>query len=381
MSPIREVVRLATGLVGVGAMLILLVLPPGGSAGTRPVPAPGPGTDRVAQPLRALARPVDLYIGTAVNMDWLPVQAEYRDRIGTEFSSVTPESVMKWRVVEPVRGQLDYSDADALVEFAREHGQRVRGHTLVWHDELPAWLTGGSFTTDQLRQILRQHVIDEVTHFRGKVAEWDVVNEALDEDGSLRDTIWLRNLGPGYLADAFRWAHQADPGARLFYNDNTIEQVNPKSDSALALVRQLRAQGVPIDGVGFQSHLVLGAPVPSSFQQNLGRFSALGLAVEITEADVRVPLPVDAAKLDAQAGLYQMLVGACLHTTRCTGVTVWGFTDQHSWVAGGLFPGYGAADLLDAGFRPKPAYYAVAADLFVAGGPGGDPLTRTYFPR
>jgi endo-1,4-beta-xylanase len=301
-------------------------------------------------------------------MDYIDTEQDYRAPIGVEFSSVTPENVMKWKYVEPVRGQLDFSSADELVRFARAHGQRVRGHTLVWTDQLPTWLTTGSFTPDELRQMLHQHITDEVTHFRGEVAQWDVVNEVLNDDGTLRDTMWLRNLGPGYIADAFRWAHEADPDAELFYNEFGVEGIGPKSVAARSLVRDLRAQGVRIDGIGLQSHLSLSLPTPTDLQANLRRFSDLGLETEITEADVRIPLPADAAKLEAQAAVYRLLLDACLATPRCTGMTVWGFSDHHSWIPG-AYTGYGAADLLDDGYRPKPAYEALRTELIQAAPP------------
>jgi endo-1,4-beta-xylanase len=123
---------------------------------------------------------------------------------------------MKWESVEAQRGVLDFSAADRLIAHARAHHQIVRGHTLVWHGQLPAWLTSGTFTDDELEAILHQHITDEVSYFRGRIYAWDVVNEAFNEDGTLRDTIWLRQLGPGYIAKAFRWAHQADPHAKLY---------------------------------------------------------------------------------------------------------------------------------------------------------------------
>jgi endo-1,4-beta-xylanase len=328
-------------------------------------PQPSPTGVSPGPPLRVLAAHDRLLIGTAVNMDYIDTEPDYRGPIGTEFSSVTPENVMKWKFVEPVRGQLDYSSADELVRFARAHGQRVRGHTLVWTDQLPGWLTSGSFTSVQLEQMLHQHITEEVSHFRGEVAQWDVVNEALDDDGSLRDTMWLRALGPGYIADAFRWAHEADPDAELFYNDFGIEGPGHKSDAVRALVRQLRAEGVRIDGVGIQSHLALSLPIPTTMPENLRRFSDMGLETEITEADVRIPLPVDASRLAAQAGVYGLLIDACLATPRCTGMTVWGFSDHHSWIPG-TYPGDGAADILDDAYRPKAAYDALRTELILA---------------
>jgi endo-1,4-beta-xylanase len=353
-------------LAALAAVLSIVACGPGPSTVSRSLPRPSPQPTTAAgytgPTLRALATRDHLLIGTAVNMDYIDTEPDYRAPIGREFSSVTPENVMKWGFVEKVRGQLDFSQADELVRFARAHGQRVRGHTLVWTDQLPAWLTSGSFTPAQLGQLLHQHITDEVTHFRGEIAEWDVVNEAVNDDGTLRNTMWLRALGPGYIADAFEWAHEADPGAELFYNDFGIEGLGPKSDAVRKLLGQLRAQRVPITGVGLQSHLSLSLPLPNDIQANLQAFSDMGLATEITEADVRVPLPADAAKLEAQAEVYRLLLDSCLATPRCTGMTVWGFSDHHSWIPG-VYAGFGAADLLDASYHPKVAYYALIAEL------------------
>jgi endo-1,4-beta-xylanase len=361
-----HVSRVIVALVGATAVLALLVLPADAQSPevhSSPVP--------ITQPLRVLGARDDLFIGTAVDMTALNNEPTYNARVASEFNSVTPENVMKWQIVEPTRGVLDFSQADQLVAFAQAHHQRVRGHTLVWHNQLPTWLTtgvaNGTITPTQLRDILRQHIMDEVGHFKGKIAEWDVVNEALNEDGTLRNTIWLQNLGPGYIADAFRWAHQADPHAKLFYNDFNLDNLSPKSDAAFALVQSLRSQGVHVDGVGDQGHLAVQFPSPGTMQENLKRFSDAGFQVEITEADARMILPADATKLDAAAEAYRVMMDACLLTRRCTGFTVWGFTDLHSWVPG-TFSGQGAADILDANFQPKPAYNALRTELVLARG-------------
>lgn len=318
---------------------------------------------RQADSLAALAaRHHGLRIGTAVDTDALAAEPAYRQTIVDQFSTVTPENVMKWQLVEPVQGQLDFAAADGLVRFAQRNHDKVRGHTLVWHNQLPNWLTGGTFTNEQLRELLHQHIVDEVSHFRGRVWAWDVVNEAFEEDGTLRDTIWLRALGPGYIADAFRWAHQADPGARLFYNDFNIEGLNPKSDAVFALVQQLRAEGVPIDGVGAQAHLGVQFGFPGGVTANLQRFADLGLDVALTEVDARMVLPVTDEKLQTQAGFYSQLMASCLAVRRCVSYTVWGFTDAHSWVPG-VFAGQGAACLYDEHLQPKPAFFALRQTL------------------
>jgi endo-1,4-beta-xylanase len=297
-------------------------------------------------------------VGTAVDMSALANDSTYKRLTAREFNTVTPENVMKWETVEPQQGVTDFSQGDALVRFARANHQVVRGHTLVWHSQLPAWLTSGTFTNAQLEAILRRHIFEEAGHFRGRIYAWDVVNEAFNEDGTLRDTIWLRALGPDYIAKAFIWAHQADPHARLYYNDYNLESIGPKSDAALALVKQLKARHVPIDGVGFQGHLGIQYPYPDTFGDNLQRFAAAGFDVAITEADVRMVLPVTPEKLATQATYFGDMMRSCVAVRRCASFTLWGFTDKYSWVPG-FFAGEGAATPLDEAFQPKPAYFAL----------------------
>jgi endo-1,4-beta-xylanase len=323
---------------------------------------PRPASDT----LRALAARSDLRVGTAVDMSALDSDDVYRQHVATEFSIVTPENVMKWQLIEPERGQLDFAAADELVDFARAHGQKVHGHTLVWHNQLPNWLTSGTFTPDELRQILRQHIFDEARHFRGKVQAWDVLNEAWGDDAQLRPTIFLNALGPGYIADVFRWAHQADPTAKLYYNDYNIEGINAKSDAVYNMVKDLRRQGVPIHGVGVQGHFGVQFGFPGDVAQNLSRFAALGLETAVTEADVRMILPPDNAKVQAQAQGFNVLLQGCLLAPRCVSFTLWGFTDKYNWVPG-VFAGQGAATPLDENFGPKPAWSALKNTLRLAG--------------
>jgi endo-1,4-beta-xylanase len=311
--------------------------------------------------LRALAARADLKIGTAVDAKVLKQHAGYREELAREFSSVTPENAMKWDFTEPQRGRFDFSDGDAIVGFAEQHGMRVRGHTLVWHVQNPAWLRDGHFSRAQMVDALRRHIQTVVSHFRGRVATWDVVNEILADDGSLRKSLWLRRIGPEYVAMAFRFAHQADPGATLFINEIGAEGQGPKSDALYRLVRDLRAQGVPVGGVGFESHMSLDGE-PPSFPGTLQRFAALGVKVEVTEADVRVRLPASSAALDVQGADYAEALRDCASVPACSGFTVWGFTDLHSWIPENQ-PGYGAATVLDDKLNPKPAYRALHSAL------------------
>jgi endo-1,4-beta-xylanase len=316
--------------------------------------------------LRAAARGTGVRIGTAVDTTALAADAPYRQAVAREFSTVTPENVMKWEAVEPTRGTYDWAAADGLVDFARAHGQTVRGHTLVWHSQNPAWLTEAAFSPAELRALLRKHIFDEVGHFKGRIWAWDVVNEAFNDDGTWRDTIWLRNLGPGYIADAFRWAHQADPGAKLFLNDYNNEGINAKSDAYYALVKQLRAEHVPVQGYGMQGHLGVQYGFPGDALANARRFDALGLQTAFTEVDVRMPLPTDPIKVQAQAQGFTTLLTACLLVKHCVSYTLWGFTDRYNWVPG-VFDGQGSATPLDENLAPKPAYNAIRDTLTLAG--------------
>ena len=325
-----------------------------------PTPTPSAAAPVSASPavgtLRAAAgRRV---FGTAVALPQLDTDPAYRTVLAREFSAVTPENAMKWASVEPTQGKFDWTAADEIVAFAAANGQQVHGHNLVWYNQVPSWLSSGSFKPDQLRVLLQAHISLEVSRFRGKIAAWDVVNEPFDDSGTLRDDVWSQALGPGYIADALRWAHAADPAAKLFINDYDIEGINAKSNAMYELVKSLKAAGVPIDGVGFQAHLEGTTGLPGDFAANLQRFADLGVEVEVTELDVRLALPATTDLLARQAETYSRVVKACTAVTACIGVTVWGFTDKYSWVPG-FFQDEGAACLFDDNIAPKPAYQAV----------------------
>ncbi len=322
-------------------------------AAVPPSPSPSPSPREPA--LRTFA-PEGLRVGSAVDVKVLHTHWAYRKVLAREFSAVTAESAMKWGQLEPRRGQYDWTSSDRLVEFAGANGQSVYGHTLVWHTDLPAWLPQDG-SPEELRELLREHITTVVSRYRGKVWAWDVVNEVLADDGSMRDTVWLRELGPGYVADAFRWAHAADPQAVLFINDYGAEGRGAKADALYRLVGELRAAGVPVQGVGFQAHLRADT-MPPGMEQNLGRFAKAGLRLAVTELDVRVRLPVTRKKLEQQAGVYRQVLKICLDQPACVSFTVWGFTDAFSWIPG-YHRGYGVACLYDPDFVAKPAYTAL----------------------
>jgi endo-1,4-beta-xylanase len=298
----------------------------------------------------------------------------YRRILAAEFNSVTPENQLKWEFVHPQPGEYNFTapdGADAIVRFARWHRQHVRGHTLVWHSQNPAWLEQGNFTPSQLRRILRDHIFTVVGRYKGRIQQWDVANEIFDDQGNLRlqENIWLRELGPGIIADAFRWAHRADPKAKLFFNDYGVESINAKSNAYYQLIQQLLAQGVPVHGFAPQGHLSIEYPFPGDLEANLQRFDDLGLATAITEIDVRMELGADGvptqAQLQQQADYYRRALQACLNVDGCRSFTLWGFTDRYSWVPV-FFPTEGAATVMWENYERKPAYYAVRATLAAA---------------
>ncbi|HEV8559844.1 MAG TPA: endo-1,4-beta-xylanase [Actinophytocola sp.] len=323
---------------------------------------PAPAQAAAPGSLGALAAARGRYFGDAVDHNELP-DPVYRPIINTEFTSLTPGNAMKWDVTEPIRGQFTFTRGDEIVAVARANGQAVRGHTLVWHSQSPAYLQG--LTNADLRTTMRNHISALVTHYQGQLSAWDVVNEPLAADGSLRPSFWLQKLGPGYVAEAFRAARAADPNVKLYRGELGAEGIGAKSDGLYLLVQSLLQQGVPIDGVGFQAHVAIQLPFPSGMRQNLQRFADLGLDVAVTELEVRMPLPPDSAKFATQATVYRDVVNACLVVTRCVGVTVRNYTDKYSFVPV-TFPNEGSSSLADQNFVRKPAYAAVR-DALAAG--------------
>jgi endo-1,4-beta-xylanase len=343
--------------------------------------AAGPGTAVAPDSLRALASKAGLRIGTAV----IPYDLDhpaYQNIVADQFSVVTPGNEMKWQVVEPTRGTYDWSGGDRLVSFAEQHGQLVRGHTLLWHNQLPGWLTtgvaNGTISNAELRDLLHKHITDEVTHFKGKIWQWDVANEFFTDSSPSTinpNDFWVSHLGARIIPDAFRWAHEADPHALLFYNDYNIageDGTNAKSDAVYAWLKQMQAQGVPIDGVGDQGHLDTQYGFPTQMTQDLQRYAGLGLKVAITEADVRTfvdspatQVPTDHLATFAQPYEFSQMLKACLAVRACISFTVWGFGDADSWVPG-FFTGEGYATIYDVNLQPKPAFTDLQQDLTLA---------------
>ncbi len=348
--PQRPGRRLASFL-GTFAAVTLAV---SGTAGAQPAPLQA-GT------LGAQAAQSGRYFGTAVAAGKLG-NGTYTAILDREFNAVTPENEMKWDATERSRGSFSFTAADQIVGHAVAHGQRVRGHTLVWHSQLPGWVGSISDATT-LRSVMRNHISQEMAHFKGKVYAWDVVNEAFADGGSgaHRASVFQNVLGDGYIEDAFRTARSADPAAKLCYNDYNIENwSDAKTQGVYRMVRDFKSRGVPIDCVGFQSHFGSSGP-PASFQTTLANFAALGVDVQITELDIA----------QAPASAYANTVRACMNVGRCTGISVWGIRDSDSWRSGEnplLFDGAG---------NKKAAYGAVLSAL---GGTAAAPPAPAALP-
>ncbi|KAF2637206.1 glycoside hydrolase [Massarina eburnea CBS 473.64] len=303
-----------------------------------------------------------LYFGTAIDNVVLNNSAYISiAHNSSEFGQVTPSNGQKWMYIEPSRNNFSYSMADAIVKPAIRARQMRRCHTFVWHNQLPAWLEGGNWTKAELTGVLENHIRNEARYFGNGCYAWDVVNEAFEDDGSFRDSIWLRVLGKEYIELAFRFARKyVGRRVRLYYNDYGIERVNVKSKVVAAMVKDFIDRDIPIDGIGLQAHFTVGrAPTYDDVKAALNLFIPLGVETALTELDVRIQLPDSLEKQALQAQVYANSTKACMDVGDCVGVTVWDFWDPVSWVPE-TFPGYGNACLFDDGLKRKQAYYAVS---------------------
>jgi endo-1,4-beta-xylanase len=258
----------------------------------------------------------------------------------------------------------DFTRADQTVAFAEANGMRVRGHTLFWSrlNGTPSWLPGELASADdaaeRLRELMAEHVDTVVGRYRGRIHTWDVVNEplALGEAHFDPENLYFQTLGADYVAEAFHLARAADPDALLFLNEILPSLSSSSFDGLLALVSDLLDRGVPIDGVGFQAHYFLALPDPAVLQARLQAFADLGLRVELTELDISVSL--FGGDLSIQADAYADIFAACVAVDGCSGVTVWGVDDGHTWLDGFFPPGPHRPLLLDESYATKPAYAA-----------------------
>lgn len=318
----------------------------------------------------------NLPIGAAIKYSYLnPSEPHYA--LLRHFGALVFENDMKQESIQPVEGYFNFKRADDLVAYAEQNGKKLRGHTLVWHNQVPAWFFQSSSdkskpaTKEELLSRMETHIRTLVGRYKGKIDSWDVVNEVVDDSGKLRDSKYLQIVGSEeYIADAFRWAHETDPDAELFINDYNLEYKGPKQNYMYDLVKRLLEQGVPINGVGLQCHITIMRPRVDEIRGAIERFASLGLKVQVTELDMSVytsssekkKIP-DQGILMKQATRYKDLFTMFeqeAEAGRLDMVMFWGVADDGTWLNN--FPVYGRADyplLFGKDFKPKPAFWAI----------------------
>jgi endo-1,4-beta-xylanase len=311
-------------------------------------------------------------IGTCTtnNFTTMSDSATYTSIAAAEFNILTPENAMKWDATESSQNNFNFTEADRHVAWGQTNGMQIHGHTLVWHSQLPGWVSGIS-SASTLTSVMNNHIDKVMAHFKGKILVWDVVNEAFEDNGNYRTSVFYNLLGKGFIEQAFIRARAADPAAKLIYNDYNLEYTGAKSNAAYNMLKDLKSRNIPVDGIGFQMHLDIQYGFDyNDFATNMQRFADLGLEIYITEMDVRVPSSPSAADLQTQANYYKGVIEKCMAQPAVKAIQIWGFTDKYSWVPQ-TFPGRGAALIFDSNYNPKPSYYAVQTAL------GGGPVTTS----
>jgi endo-1,4-beta-xylanase len=294
-------------------------------------------------------------LGAAVIWQHVKNSPAYGQFFLDHYQWMTPENELKMDALEPEQGTFDFQTADAIVNWALAHGKHVHGHVLIWNSQLPAWLAPSEqLSPASALRIMRTYIRTVLRHFRGRIGEWDVVNEAIEPNGSYVHNLWYKALGPDYIGDAFAIARATDPHVRLCYNDDGIEVPGPHADAVLRLVTQLRARNL-IDCVGIETHISPPGPPERVIATGLRRFAATGVDVLISELDVKL---TGNESLGAQANTYGDVARACRSVRRCVRLTTWGFTDASSWL------GQSARALpFNARCRAKPAWSALTSAL------------------
>ena len=358
-------------LSGTGLILLCMSTPGVFAGGNHQVSPSMAGSDSIG----GLKEYYRNYFPVGVSVSPNSLSGEESVLILKNFVSLSPENVMKSGMIHPQENFYAWDNADKIVDFAQQHGLIMRGHTLCWHKQTPTWLfkdqEGKAVTKEVLLARLKEHISKVVSRYRGKIYGWDVVNEAIDDNDTvfLRESEWYKICGEEFIADAFRWAHEADPKAILFYNDyNTESPV--KRDKIFKLLKKLKADGVPIDGIGLQGHWNLTTPTEQALRESIEKFASLGLQVQITELDVSIygsgdRDPADhqfsAEREQLQINQYKMIFRVLReYKKEITGVTFWNVSDRSSWLDN--FPVRGRKNyplLFDQRLQPKRAFQEV----------------------
>lgn len=325
------------------------------------------GTTKLPKLDIANLRESPLKIGAAVGIDPLKNDANYRDLLIKEYSSITAENAMKMGIISKGKGQYDFADADYIVNFAQQNNMRVHGHVLLWYRETPAWITSFSGDKEAWKALMKEYIQDVVTHFKGKVGSWDVVNEAILDDGTYRPSIWLEKIGTEYIELAFRYAHEADPDAILFYNEYGQEYSHTKHVAINNMIDGLIKKEVPIHGVGLQMHTDINK-LEVRLKYAIKAIAARNLKVHVSELDVSInpDNKADVVFTDSlahkQQDIYRYVTQGMMEIPENLqfGITTWGVTDQYSWR-------YNAPDWVlpfDKNYKRKLAYDGILQGLY-----------------
>lgn len=318
-------------------------------------------------PLKKLALDQKRLFGSAVDSSLLEKEKTYTEIIKREFSVIVPVDELKFKSIQPSKGVFDFERMDKIVQFAKTNGMKVRGFAPVWPNPkaLPGWIKNNNFSADQLRKILKDHIQTIFSHYKNsnEIFEcWEVANEVFNIEGQFKDSVWsaIEPDPKNFLKLVFTWAHEANPKAKLFYNEAGHEFSGKKADVIYEALKELKAGGIPIHGIGFQMHLGWGEAFNATdLKTTFRKFADLGLEIHITELDFPIEdKNMSSSSLQDQAKKYFDVVSSCLSEPKCTTIVTWGFTDKYSWIP--LFkPGFGRATYLDENYSPKPAYFSL----------------------
>ncbi|KZT68301.1 glycoside hydrolase family 10 protein [Daedalea quercina L-15889] len=320
------------------------------------------GTSAVSG-LNALATAAGkLYFGSATDNPEL-TDTTYTSYLNNSqhFGQLTPGNSMKWDATEPEPNTFTFTEGDQIANLAKSNGQILRAHNLVWYSQLPDWVTSNNYNATGLTEVIQNHIANVAGHYKGQPYAWDVVNEPLNDNGSFRSDVFYDTLGESYIPIALNATRAADPNVKLYINDYNIEYTGAKATAMQNLVKSLQADGVPIDGIGMESHFIVGE-VPTTLVENFQAFADLGVEIAITELDIRMTLPETDALLEQQKQDFYNVVDACLQVSACKGITVWDWTDKYSWIPS-TFPGEGAATPFDDNYEEKPAFDGIVEAL------------------
>ncbi|MBR2270871.1 MAG: endo-1,4-beta-xylanase [Fibrobacter sp.] len=325
--------------------------------------------------IRDLAKERGRFIGTILNSEWFndAIEPEFEEIHKTQFNVVVAENEMKFDATEPSENKFNYTKGDKMVEYAQANGLRVRGHALAWHSQVASWVSNYSGQKEKLLSVLKNHIDSVVGHWKGKVAEWDVVNEAVNDeyDAGWRSTnsVWYEGIGPEFLDSAFVWAHAADPDAELCYNDYSLEwSLREKSKASFVVeqVKRWKENGIPITCVGTQTHIEIShETTPQNVRALAKALAELGVTLNITELDIGFPKgsadQLGADDYAKQGHLYRQFMDVFLEEPNMGEFVIWGLTDAHSWLDDQQGKTQGL--LYDKQYKPKPAFDSIMVSL------------------